>query len=358
MEEEVFRPQKKSINPAEFQAQPLEDDGIAKLEKMAEVRRAATQEAEQPMGEWRPQIGNVPPQFQKEAERMRQGLPMDRNAPSMRKAGSSKYEDLVGRTKQITGQFEEVLLPSLGKFYNGDDGPSDGRLSLRVMTGEEEELLATQRFVKSNRVMSMILNNCIGKEYNSDHFLIKDRDFLTIYLRGISYTQDYDVEVKCKECYRQFPTTVDLNMLDKTDCPDNFGPKDLVSKLPRTGFTFQYHLPIFLDQQRILDYKNTKNEKFDASQRKDDTMIFGLSVLVDDIEGLTDKLELMQLMKQLPMEDLNYIRNLTNDPPFGVDTEVGMLCPYCAEEFEVPLEMEANFFFPKVKKTSQDETQA
>jgi hypothetical protein len=55
-------------------------------------------------------------------------------------------------------------------------------------------------------------------------------------------------------------------------------------------------------------------------------------------------------MKKLPINDVSYLRNEINDPPFGVKTEIPMVCPSCTAEFDIDLPLEANFFFPKKKE--------
>jgi hypothetical protein len=52
-------------------------------------------------------------------------------------------------------------------------------------------------------------------------------------------------------------------------------------------------------------------------------------------------------LENLPISDMAFIRELLNEPPFGVDTKVGMVCPHCAHEFETEMPMELSFFFPK-----------
>jgi hypothetical protein len=76
-------------------------------------------------------------------------------------------------------------------------------------------------------------------------------------------------------------------------------------------------------------------------------MLFRSSLLIDNIEGVTNKTQIQHLLERLPISDMTYIRELLNEPPFGVETKVGMICPHCAHEFETEMPMELGFFFPK-----------
>ena len=64
---------------------------------------------------------------------------------------------LEGILEQLRGQafiYDEITLPSKGTFYNGGDGPTDGVIHVRPMTGEEEQILATPRYVKRVRLLT------------------------------------------------------------------------------------------------------------------------------------------------------------------------------------------------------------
>jgi len=83
----------------------------------------------------------------------------------------------------MTAHYDDILLPSNGRFYNGTDGPIDGKLHVRPMTGREEEILATQRYVKRGEALDRIFKACVREPYDTARFLTVDRNFLLIYLR-------------------------------------------------------------------------------------------------------------------------------------------------------------------------------
>lgn len=298
-------------------------------------------------------LQNAPPEI---LERMqKQGINMGAQpqmppnyVPEMRLTGSTKLEELLQGAKESTHIYEAVTLPSGGKFYDGEDGPADGIIHVRPMTGEEEQILATPRFVKKGTAVNMIFNRCIQENYSSENFLSADRTFLLIWLRGISYGPNYDVEVVCPFTDKKFSESVDLN-LDVDMCPPDFNSQSLQGTLPRTKYHFTYRLARGNDEQRISEYRD-KRSKFDTSTQADDTLLYRTSLLVEEIEGLTNKEELLILLKKLPIEDVSYLRNVTSEPPFGVNTKITLTSPFTLEEFEIDLPLEANFFFPRQRK--------
>jgi len=261
---------------------------------------------------------------------------------------SGHLKELLEGLKGSTSQYEEILLPSKGKFYDGTNGPSDGIINLRPMTGEEEQILATPRFVRKGQAINMIFQKCIKENFKVENFLTVDRTYMLLYLRGISYSTSYDIEVKCPECSSKFGTNIDLSSLYVNHCPVEYGPI-LEDVLPNTKLKFHYKLSTGRDEQEINEYRERRMKQFGDSA-SDDTLTHRTAQLLEDIDGINDKSELQILLKNLPISDVSYIRSVINEPPFGVDTNIEINCPSCTAEFSIDLPLESNFFFPRRKR--------
>lgn len=269
--------------------------------------------------------------------------------------GSATLEGLIaGLVPDQFGIYGECLLPSKGRFYNGEDGPTDGVLHMRPMTGEEELILAQPRYVKSGQAIPMILNRCLEeRHYKTENFLTIDKNFLLIWLRGISYSHEYEAEITCEECDRKFVKTLNLDCPKKL-CPENFGPDSLSGKLPKSGYRFSYRLPRGYDDTKLQHYRNDKINKW-GENSTDDSSLYRTAMLTMEIEGLKDKQEIVMLLKKMNIQDVAYLRYLINNPPFGIDTKYQIECPMCFHEFEVELPYESNFFFPQPKMEEKDQ---
>ena len=313
--------------------------------------------------------GTIPPQLLEEINRRRQEAaagqaaasqaaarpmpPSNKNLTSPKGmeglyAQDTTLQDIITKLRNTTHNYDRIQLPSMGKFYDGTDGPVDGLIEIRPMTGEEEQILATPRFVKKGTVIDKIFEKCVRQHIRPEKLLGVDRTYMLIFLRGISYSQYYDVEIKCPECSHKFTNTIDLNTLELTACPDNFGRDSLSDVLPKSQLPFTYRLPLGGDENDVQNYRDTRSRKFEGAE--DDTAAYRIALLLEDVSGVKDKLQIKIIANNLPISDLNYIRNLVNDPPFGVNTEVDMLCPSCLHEFQVDLPLESGFFFPRRKK--------
>lgn len=295
--------------------------------------------------------GKIPPGLKKAIKMVRGQLPVEQQegTTQARPQGSAALEELIENLRDKSHVYDEVILPSKGNFYDGQDGPTDGILHIRPMTGEEEQILATPRYVRKGQAINMIFQRCLQEHVRTEELLSTDRTFLLIWLRGISYGHEYEVEVKCPNCDKKFNHVIDLNALTVNDCPPSFkGP--LEGTLPVSGYKFKYRLSRGRDENAVQEYRDKQLRMFGDSG-SDDTLIYRTASLVEHIEGLKDKHELVMLLKKLPIQDVAYLRNLIVDPPFGVDTKVQIICASCLEEFEVDLPLEANFFFPRQRRT-------
>jgi len=260
---------------------------------------------------------------------------------------SDDLRNILAKIKQITFNYDELMLPSRGLFYDDTNGPSSGIVHLRPMTGAEEEILATPRWAKGGKAVDMILKKCIEEPIDPAKLLTVDRNFLLIFLRGSSYGTDYEVEIKCPNCDTRYATVINLN-LEVQLCPETLTEDSLEGDLPSTGLHFTYKLSTGLDDEAINKYRDQKIKFF--GEANDDSIHERLAQLLKSVDNITEHREIKTLLKQLPSLDLNHLRNTIIDPPFGVNTKVPCICPSCLEEYEQELPLESNFFFPRRQK--------
>ena len=262
------------------------------------------------------------------------------------------------RVTPVTGTFEPIELPSRGVFYDGTDGPTNGILHVRPMTGEEEQVLATQRMVQGGIAMDIIFKKCLQEQnFDPATLLSQDRTYLMVYLRGISYTPKYDVEVSCPQCRTKFGASLDLDAMWIDMCPLDFGPDSLSDTLPVTGLEFTYRMSRGADENDLQQYQ--KRQLVERGREStDDTLTYRTVQLLEEIrdpisgEATSDKQELEYIVAKLPGGDSAFLRQTVTEPPFGVDTRVEIDCqsPSCGVTFGIALPMAADFFFPRPRK--------
>ncbi len=367
MADNAFRPRKISSEDIGSQA-PAEMD----MAKMAAMQKAAGVEMPNegdehsltPDGMGQPKLmGNLTPEMMKamslggDDENKPTRGPMVRPQQMTPRGGfdnNNVLKKFIDGTKPFTQQYEAITLPSLGKFYNGEDGPTDGVVHVRPMTGAEEKILATPRFIKKGQAVNMIFKNCLMEKFDPENLLTIDRTYLLIYLRGISYSPDYEVQIRCTECQSNFNTTINLDTLYLDTCPDDFGSEQLTDVLPATGYEFTYRLSSGRDETKITEHRE-RRVKMWSDNAHDDTLLYRASLLIEQIvssdgDVLTGQHNILSFIETLPIKDVAYIRNLLSNPPFGVDTRINLVCPSCTQDFNADLPLEANFFFPVTRR--------
>lgn len=354
-----YRLQRKPISPSDIDPNKVSSEPASQQEALPnhlqEVIKQNFARPDNPDAQMSPKItGNIPPELKQMIQAKISGEQMsapDYSAPMTPVPRIQTNDPVLNELlKGLNNQnYEEVYLPSLGRFYDGINAPKDGKVFIRPMVGQDEMILTAPRNAKTNKATEMIFSSCLrDKSINPEALLSVDRTYLFIFLRGISYGNLYEIKVSCEECQHTFDYQVDLN-LKVNYCAEDFSDVNLVKTLPTSGYTFKYKLSTGKDEGEINFYNNKINKNTDASN---DVFFYRASLLIDwigkDDNKLVDKSSIKQLLKQLSVNDVNYIRNVLNNPPFGVDTLLSIPCPSCYYENKLELPMGVNFFFPRM----------
>jgi len=264
--------------------------------------------------------------------------------------GNKTAKDIIAQLKKRQ-RFEEVMLPSRSLIYGKYGLEPDKPVHVRPMTIEEEKVISTPRFIKSGQAIDQIFNSCVYENIPAGKLLSADRTFLLFYIRGISYGPDYEVDIKCPSCDMQFTSEVNLDTLPVEMCADDFNG-EISCTLPDSGLAIRYRVPSGDDERALSRHREMMIRGGFRTDTPDDTLVRRNIMLISNIEGITNKIEIEQIINNLGMKDSNFLREKLNDPGFGIVTEITMSCDYCYHEWELDLPIDVNFFFPRTKRTS------
>ena len=256
-------------------------------------------------------------------------------------------KDIIAKLK-ASQRYEEVLLPSRNISYEDIGLERDKPITVIPTTIEEEKIFSTLALLRTGQAIDQIFSACISEEVPVGRFFAADRVFLLFYIRGISYGVEYEVQIKCPSCNSQFAESINLDTLLVERCNDDFnGSKTCTLPNSKLNITFRY--PRGDDERNLLKYRDTIIKGFGA-QAVDDTIVRRNTMLVTRIENITNRNEIEMIMNNLSVMDSNYIRDQIDNPGFGIDTEIGMNCIYCYNEWRLSLPIDASFFYPRTKK--------
>ncbi|MFW5794561.1 MAG: hypothetical protein ACOCV1_03650 [Bacillota bacterium] len=244
-------------------------------------------------------------------------------------------------------KYEEVLLPSRNLLYEEIGLQPDKPIHIRPMTIEEEKVLSTPRLVKSGQYIDRIFESCIYEDIPTQKLLSVDRIFILIYLRGISYGPEYEVQIKCPNCSSSFMEEISLNALNVEHAPDDFtGVFHVV--LPNSKLNLWYRASRGEDERNLEKYMQVMNKNFKTDSS--DALIKRHAMFINKIEDIVNKIEIEDIIRNLGVIDSNYLRSCMEDIGFGIDLDIGFTCERCFHEWDQGLPVDANFFFPRTKK--------
>ena len=95
------------------------------------------------------------------------------------------------------GIVKTVELPSRGFFYQ--ERIPDGMISMRPMRTSDEKLLAATSGDRT-KILDKLIRGCLvspaEEQMPYDEYLLGDKFFMMLYLRGITYGFNYDFKLK------------------------------------------------------------------------------------------------------------------------------------------------------------------
>lgn len=263
-----------------------------------------------------------------------------------------------------------------GYLEKKPDGESvlHNKVFLRAMSGHEEDLLSNDGVPFFTRMTGILAQCC---ERIGDFVDRKDvirairglpagsRQHLLICLRRTSHwraTKDiYDMKVECPKCEKVSSHKVNLADLERFEMPDPL-VRMFEETLPDSGKKVVWRITES-DQDEIISAV-VKHETAQAElltwsilirlvQFDGETIEVKPGEVVDPENGNLLKnfpkrvLELRQAIKNLSVDDRQYLRDRFEENEPGIDTDLDFKCPKCKREFLGRLDLgQRSFFFP------------
>lgn len=238
----------------------------------------------------------------------------------------------------------EYAKPSVDEYelpcgYLDADGNLHTSVSVREMTGEEEEVLAA-RNMPGNKKINRILSSCtksIGDVQGGNVERIVqdltqgDRVYLLIAIRRASLGDEMPFLTKCPSCEQEARFVLDLADLETIKMADP-NVRTYTVTLPKTGKKVSMKVLTGRGEDAIGK----------ASLRGRDLITTAIFARIDSID---DKPVTISDLKALPIIDRNFLRNEWEDHEGGVDTEVKIDCPGCGIEYDTELDISQQGFF-------------
>lgn len=259
----------------------------------------------------------------------------------------------ASKPKRKDGRFnfseaELVPLPSKGQLYKkvtDDEDILGGFIKLYPMTTKEEEILSTQRHLRTGASTRLILQNCIDSAIDAKDILVFDSNFLLFYLRKISYGDEYEFELSSTEdaLRRKFKHKINISDLRFEELDDNV-KEPIKVVLPKSKYTVECVLPRMYHIEEIYKMNARREKKSDGTDKRllDNLVVTTVRVLDENKKEVPSKYW-EEFYESLPGMDIAELREKTKFDT-GVDELKGIVCPYTDREMDVTIPMGPEFF--------------
>jgi len=215
--------------------------------------------------------------------------------------------------------------------------PSGPEVGIVEMTGVEEDLLTSQRLIKTGEAVNQVLANCIKRIGDNDapgmkdilDMLSGDRLFALVRLRQVSLGDEVDLELACPNmaCGARSYLTVSLDGLEVTPYPEE---REFDFTLPGSGKVVRFG---YLDGH--------KEKRLAALKQPSLTAAMMIRILSIDGQPPSKK-----HLNEMSMRDRSALREEMTRVDGGIDTAVDVSCDSCGARIRTRLEAEPAFLFP------------
>lgn len=268
---------------------------------------------------------------------------------------TSAVSELVSRLNKQREIYQPFDLPSRGMF---NPEVKNGQIYIRAMGGKEERILLTQRLMRSGDALNMIFAGCV-RGVNPLELTSPDRLWLMYVIRSLTYGTLYEYETKCPSCDQIAKESQDLDQL-----PVNYVSEEVTDpvtyELPDSGLVVSYSVERGRHEAELRKKSQMKKRNFfDQGEQPDEVFDIRATMIITRFEDPTtgqifdNSTDIHAIWTALSAADRTSFRNAINNQSWGISTDIMITCPYCQYEYEIPLPVGVDFFYPrKIQKKS------
>lgn len=243
---------------------------------------------------------------------------------------------------------EPIDLPSKGWFYSETSPLSSGRVDIKYMTTEEENIITSQNLIDKGLVFDRLLQSLIiNKKIKYNDLLIGDRNGLMVAARVLGYGKDYPVPYTCPNCEYREDVVVDLIKLESKTLEfteEQKGKNLFTFELPISKRTLEFQLLTVGDEASIdadvEALKKINNNGVDYS------LSVGMKKSIISIDGNPKRefvnVEIDRMLVQDSKAFREHAKSLTPD----LNMSIEHVCPMCADRRRLRVPLNLNFFWP------------
>jgi hypothetical protein len=249
--------------------------------------------------------------------------------------------------------YEEVELPSKGKYYKG--AIPEGKLEVRMMYQEEEEIMTSVRYLQTGKAVDMVLKNCIKSlpsGFTTEDLVAGDRVYLLMWLRIVSYGSDFETEIMCPFKKKNFEHTFYLDKCEVKGAVSENGEclqEPFSVELPVSKLKVWFRLPRGKDEAYLAQISDDA-----ATGAKISLISERMNLLITKVEDMkTGEVEdravyfKAKYLKRIPARDSAVFKNELEYVSPGIKLVEKVISPFNGAEFKTGIPISQDFFSVK-----------
>jgi hypothetical protein len=250
---------------------------------------------------------------------------------------------------EMTGATAQLELPSKGLVYPKENPLSEGKVTIRYMTGKEELILLNPDTANDRTNFDKLIKAVtVSPNFEPLDLIEADKTYIIVALRIMSVGTDYPLEyLSCQHCRKKSVNQI----LSLENIKEDRGviPPDVEHEN-----SYEVKLP-FSKKSIYIRHLNGHDAVYISSRLKDiddtakqiETMIklTRATVLVDSETVGKDLGAKIRFVESMHFRDLREYVNKSNEIMGITEPKIEWTCPRCKAKSDVTVEVDEKFFF-------------
>ncbi len=246
--------------------------------------------------------------------------------------------------KQFDFPTEVLDLPSEGKLYPKDNPLSSGRITIKLMTAKEEDILASGNLIRKGIVLDKLFESILVDNINPDEILIGDKNAILLATRMLGYGPDYDFSFFSSVKNEVLKARGDLSQI-KTKNVDTsiYNSKNEFEFITPAGKNKLIFKLLTHGDEKAVEKDITALEKLNKDIKSDITT--RLRYMIKSVDGNSDIGHITKYINNMLARDSKAFRDYVK----AISPDMDMKFTYTHENGEVeeaPIALGVNFFWP------------
>jgi hypothetical protein len=246
--------------------------------------------------------------------------------------------------KQYDFPTEVLDLPSEGKVYPKDNPLSSGRITIKLMTAKEEDILSSTNLIKKGVVLDKLFESIIVDKVNPNDIIIGDKNAILLATRVLGYGPDYDFSFYSSKVGDNVEVKADLTQVKTKEVDmslfDNKNELEYITPNGKNKITFKL---LTHGDEREIEREIDALKKLNKDLSSDITT--RLRYMIKSVDGNSEVGTITRFVNNMRAMDSRAFREYVKK----VSPDMDMTIQYTHENGEVeeaPISLGVNFFWP------------